>query len=106
LNARVATTCQVLQHNGDPSPTVDCLNAALQTNIVALALADYWEGLASECIERWSIFAADGEVRVFDSIGDCEDTDTTTVDEQTCPGRSAPTTLAILSGSRQRAAPS
>src|ERR1700709_1665797 len=82
LNARVATTCRALQDNGDPSPTVDCLNAALQTNTVALAPADYWEGNASECIEHWSFFAADGEVRVFDSIGDCADTDTTTVYEQ------------------------
>ena len=86
LNARVVTTCGGIQAGRDASTTVDCLNAALQTKTVALAVGDYWEANAAECIEHWSVFSVDGEVRIFDSINDCEDTDTTTVYEQTCPG--------------------
>ena len=72
--------------NRDLSTTVGCLNGALPTNTVALAAGDYWESNASECIEHWSFFAVDGEVRIFESINDCADTDTTTVHEQSCPG--------------------
>lgn len=86
LNARVTTSCAPIQANADASAAVACLNAALQTQTVALALGDHWEANASECIEHWSFFAVDGEVRIFESIGDCEDTDTTTVHEQSCPG--------------------
>jgi hypothetical protein len=86
LNARVETTCKPLQSWSDATPTADCLNAALETKTVALALGDYWEPNESECIDYFSFFAADGEVRMFDTVRDCEDTDATTVEEQTCPG--------------------
>ena len=86
LNARVTTTCQPIEANRDLSATVDCLNAALPTKTVALAQGNYSETNASECIEHWSFFAVDGAVRIFESIGDCGNTDTMTVREQTCPG--------------------
>jgi len=86
LSARVATTCQPIMANRDLSVTIDCLNSALPTTTVAVASGDYWESNSSECIEHWSFFAVDGEVRIFETINDCAETATTTVLEQSCPG--------------------
>ena len=74
-----------LQERTDVSTTVDCLNTGLQTKTVAFAGWEYWEG-TSECIEYWSFFTVDGEVRAFERIGDCENSNTDTLTEQTCPG--------------------